>query len=105
MVSDTHRQKASGSKLPFYGVVRIPIKLKNVKLKEIFVVNQISKDAILGIAFFFKHNWRIDFTKLVVTTSKRETSVYKPVRTVVDQKSIHSQKKLQFPYNQSCPFL
>ena len=38
---DTHGQMADGTKLPFYGVVQVPIKVRDVKLEEIFVVSQI----------------------------------------------------------------
>ena len=39
MACDTHGQMADSSKLPFYGVVQVPIKVRDMKLKEIFVVS------------------------------------------------------------------
>ena len=39
MSCDTHGQMADGTKLPFYGVVQVPIKVRDVKLEEIFVVS------------------------------------------------------------------
>ena len=51
MVCDTHGQMADGTRLPFYGVVKIPIKIRDVKLEEIFVISRISEDAILDMPF------------------------------------------------------
>ena len=72
MSCDTHGQMADGTKLPFYGVVQVPIKVRDVKLEEIFVVSQISEDAILGMPFLANHDCRMDFTKPVVTIGERE---------------------------------
>ena len=72
MSCDTHGQMADGTKLPFYGVVQVPIKVRDVKLEEIFVVSQISEDAILGMPFLTNHDCRMDFTKPVVTIGERE---------------------------------
>ena len=60
---------ADGTKLPFYGVVRV---VREVKLEEIFVVSQISEDAILGMPFLANHGCRMDFTKPVITIGERE---------------------------------
>ena len=51
MSCDTHGQMADSTKLLFYGVVQIPIKVREVKLEEIFVIGQISEDAILDMSF------------------------------------------------------
>ena len=51
MVCDTHGQMADDTRLPFYGVVKMPIKIRDVKLEEIFVISLISEDAILGMPF------------------------------------------------------
>ena len=64
MSCDTHGKMADGTKLPFYGVVQVPIKVRDVKLEEIFVVSQISEDAILGMPFLANYDCRMDFTKL-----------------------------------------
>ena len=63
---------AGGTKLLFYGVMQVPIKVRNVKLEEIFVVSQISEDVILGMPFLANHDCRMDFTKPVVTIGERE---------------------------------
>ena len=62
MDCDTHRQTVDDTRLPFYEVVQIPIRVRDVKLEEIFVVSQINKDAILGIPFLARHDCRMDFT-------------------------------------------
>ena len=70
MSCDTYGQMTDGTKLLFYGVVQIPIKVRDVKFEEIFVVSQL--DTILGMLFLTSHNCRIDFTKPVVTIGERE---------------------------------
>ena len=42
MSCDTHGQMADGTKLPFYRIVQVPIKVRDLKLEEILVVSQIS---------------------------------------------------------------
>ena len=72
MECDTHGQMADGTRLPFYGVVQIPIRVRDVKLEEIFVVSQINEDAILGMPFLARHDCKIDFARPVVTIGERE---------------------------------
>ena len=51
-----------------------------MKLKEIFVVSQISEDVILGMLFLANHDCRMDFTKPVMTIREQElvgTNQYK----------------------------
>ena len=57
---------------PFYDVIKIPIKIRDVKLEEIFAISQISKEAILGMPFLANHDCRMEFTKPVVTNEGRE---------------------------------
>ena len=57
---------------PFYGVVQIPIRVRDVKLEEIFVVSQINEVAILGMPFLARHDCKIDFARPVVTIGERE---------------------------------
>ena len=63
---------AEGIRLYFYGVVHIPIRIRGVKLEEIFVVNQINKDVVLGMPFSARHNGKIYFTRPVTTVGKCE---------------------------------
>ena len=72
MGCDAHGQMADGTRLPFYGVVKILIKIRDVKLEEIFVISQISEDAILGMTFLTNYDCRIEVTKPVVTFGGRE---------------------------------
>ena len=46
---DSRGQLANSTKRSFNRVVQTPIKVRYVKLEDIFVVSQISKDAILGM--------------------------------------------------------
>ena len=54
--SDTHGLLADGTSLPFYGVIRFPVKLRVVKTEEVFIVSQISEDAFLGMPFLWPTN-------------------------------------------------
>ena len=61
-----------GTRLPFYGVVQIPIRVEDVKLEEIFVLSQINKYAILGTSFVARHDCKMDFAEPVVTIGEHE---------------------------------
>ena len=47
----SHGLLADGTRLPFFGMIRLAIRLRQVKLEETFVVSQISEDAILRMPF------------------------------------------------------
>ena len=40
--SDSHCVMADGTQLPFYGVLRLPLRVRDVKAEEIFMVSRIS---------------------------------------------------------------
>ena len=67
MECDTHGQMADGTRLSFYGVVQIPIRVRDVKLEEILVVSQINEDDILGMPFLARHDCKMDFAQPVIT--------------------------------------
>ena len=60
------------AKLSFYRVIQIPIKVRDVKLGEIFIVSQIGEDAIFGMPFQANHDCRMDFPEPVVTIGEWE---------------------------------
>ena len=72
MFCNTHGQMADGTKLPFYSAMKKRIKIRDVKLEDIFVICQISEDAIVGMLFLANHDCQMKFTKLVVTIERRE---------------------------------
>ena len=47
--SDSHGIMADGTQLPLYGILRLPLRVRDVKT-EVFVLSHI-KDAILGMPF------------------------------------------------------
>ena len=63
---------ADGTRLPFYRVVQIPIRVRDVKLEEIFVVSQIIEDATLDMLFLTRHDCKMDFARPVVTIGECE---------------------------------
>ena len=71
MACDMHGQMAGGTRLPFYKVVLVPIKVRDVQLKEIFAGGQINKEAFLA-----NHDCRMNFTRLMVTVRERELELY-----------------------------
>ena len=66
--SDTHGMMADGTRLPFYGVIQLRIRLRELLIEEKLVVSRISEDVILGMPFLAHHSCSIDFnsTKVVV---------------------------------------
>ena len=52
--SDSHLLLAEKTRLPFYRVIRLPIRLQDVKTVET-AVSQISEDTILGMRFLVTH--------------------------------------------------
>ena len=66
--SYTHGMMADGIRLPFYGVIQLHIRLKELLIEKRLVVSRISEDAILGMPFLARHSCTIDFnsTKVIV---------------------------------------
>ena len=61
--SKSHGTMFDGTKLPFYGMVRLPLRVRKVKTKEVFVVSCIKEDAILGMPFLMAHNCSMEFSQ------------------------------------------
>ena len=59
--SDSHGIMADGTQLPFYGRLRLPLRVRDVKTEEVFVVSRINEDAILGMPFLVAHNCSMEF--------------------------------------------
>ena len=66
--SNTHSMMADGTRLPFYGVIQLHIRLKELLIEERLVVSRISEGVILEMPFLARHNCTIDFnsTKVIV---------------------------------------
>ena len=69
---ETHGRMADGTKLPFYGVLRVPTRLRDVRIEETYVVSQLSEDAILGMPFLAAHECALSFQKPVLTIDGQE---------------------------------
>ena len=61
--SDSHGIMADRTQLPFYGVLRLPLRVRDVKAEEVFVVSRINEDAILGMPFLVAHNCAMEFNQ------------------------------------------
>ena len=71
--SDTHGMKADGTWLPFYGVIPVCIRLKELLIDEKLVVSRISEDVFLGMPFLANHNCSIDFHSTRVVVNGKQT--------------------------------
>ena len=65
---------ADGTRLPFYGVVQLRVRLKELVIEERLVVSRIREDVILGMPFLARHSCTIDFnsTKVIVDDKQIE---------------------------------
>lgn len=63
---------ADSTQFPFCGVIRLPIRVRDVKVEEAFVVSRISEDAILSRQFVMADQCSIDFTRPVLQEDKKE---------------------------------
>ena len=72
VASDTHGMMADGTRLPFYGVIPLRIRLKELLMNEKLVVSRVSEDIILGMPFLANHNCSIDFYSTRVTVDGRQ---------------------------------
>ena len=63
---------ADGTQLPFYGVLRLPLRVGDVKTEETFVVSRINEDAILGMPFLVAHNCTMEFDQPAVHIDGRQ---------------------------------
>ena len=61
--SGSHGIMASGTQLPFYGVLRLPLRVRDVKTVAVFAVSRINEDAILGMPFLVAHNCSMEFNQ------------------------------------------
>ena len=50
-----------GTQLPFYGVLKLPLNVRNMKTEAVLVVSRINEDAILSMPFFGAHKRLIEF--------------------------------------------
>ena len=58
---DSYGSMADGTRLPFYGMITIPMRLRNMKFDETFVICGIKEDLILGMPFLVKHHCAVEF--------------------------------------------
>ena len=63
---------ADGTQLPFYGVLKLPTRLRGLQTEETFVISRISEDAILGMPFLTTHNCTMEFENATLSISGKE---------------------------------
>ena len=69
---NTHGVMADGTRLPFYGVLRVAGRLRDVKIEETFVVSRLGEDVILGMPFLATHQCTLTFGKPLLKIGGRE---------------------------------
>ena len=67
-----HGLLADGTRLPFYGILKLEIRLRQVKTSEVFIISQISEDAILGMPFLVERRCTMDFHRPVLKLDGQE---------------------------------
>lgn len=63
---ESHGIMADGTRLPFYGLIKAPIRLRDIKTEETFVVSGIKEDAILGMPFLKENKCIIEFEQSTI---------------------------------------
>ena len=67
-----HGMLADGTRLPFYGIIKLEIRLRQVKTEEVFIISQINEDAILGMPFLVERKCAMDFQRPVLMLNGQE---------------------------------
>ena len=67
-----HGMLADGTRLPFYGIIKLQIRLRQVKTEEVFIISQINEDAILGMPFLVERKCAMDFQRPVLMLNGQE---------------------------------
>ena len=63
---------ADGTRLPFYGILQLDVRLRQVKTTEVFIISQLNEDAILGMPFLVERQCRMDFKRPVLLLDGQE---------------------------------
>ena len=67
-----HGLLADGTRLPFYGILKLNVRLRQVKTEVIFIVSQINEDAILGMPFLVERRCAMDFHRPILRLDGHE---------------------------------
>lgn len=59
--SQSHGALTDGTQLTFYGIIRLPMRVRNIRAEDVFVVSRVCEDAILEVPFLTAHNCSLDF--------------------------------------------
>ena len=94
--NDRYGLMADGSKLQFYGLIRLTGRVRDVPIEENFIVSQISKDAILGMPFLISHRCHMDFDQPVISIGDRRLSCTDRYGRLMVSK-VHTWKKVTIP--------
>ena len=71
-VKHTHGAMADGTQLPFYGAIRLDLRIKGLRLEEVFVVGRVSEDVILGMPFLSEHQCGMTFGIPIITIAGKQ---------------------------------
>ncbi len=68
----SHGVMADGTRLPFYGIITLSGRLRDIKFEETFVVSQINEDAIFGMPFLTSHGCVMEFGQPTIRINGKE---------------------------------
>ncbi|XP_067949417.1 uncharacterized protein [Watersipora subatra] len=94
--NDRYGLMADGSKLQFYGLIRLTGRVRDVPIEENFIVSQISEDAILGVPFLISHRCHVEFDQPVISIEDRKLSCTDKYGRLMVSK-VHTWKKVTIP--------
>ena len=69
---DSHGVMADGTRMSFYGLIRLPINIRHFSAEETFVVGQADEDVILGMPFLTHQDCAMDFKRQTLVLQKKE---------------------------------
>ena len=69
--TDSHGTMADGSTLPFYGVIELPCRIRDVMVTETFIVSKLGDDAILGMPFLVTNECSMEFGRPILKLKDR----------------------------------
>ena len=69
---DSHGVLADGTRMTFYGLIRLPLQIRHFSAEETFVVGQTDEDVILGMPFLAHQDCAMDFKRQTLVLQKKE---------------------------------
>ena len=69
---ESHGVMADGTRMPFFGLVKVPLKIRHFATEVTFVVGETDEDIILGMSFLSDQDCSMDFRRGTLVLQKKE---------------------------------